>query len=104
MQKAVRVIECHDKHNGAKNCLLLMTFTRDSQRILYIKIATVLVAFLSLLECTLLSLGCKRHGAKSLRCSYSEFFLCTCEYIKCIPPALHSFFLVHSSEYLLLSK
>ena len=98
------MIECHDKHNGAKNCLLLMTFTRDSQRILYIKIATVLVAFLSLLECTLLSLGCKRHGAKSLRCSYSEFFLCTCEYIKCIPPALHSFFLVHSSEYLLLSK
>ena len=38
------MIECHDKHNGAKNCLLLMTFSIESQRILYIKIATVLVA------------------------------------------------------------
>ena len=74
LQKAVRVIVYHDNHYGAKDCLLLMTFSRDSQRIVYIDIETALVEFVSLLECTLLSLGCKRHGTRSQRCSCSEFF------------------------------
>ena len=45
MQKVVRLTVYHDKHYVAKNGLLLMTFSRDSQRIVYIKIARVLVAF-----------------------------------------------------------
>ena len=45
MQKTARVIVYLNKHYVAKNCLLLTTFTRDSQRMVYIKIATVLVAF-----------------------------------------------------------
>ena len=53
LQKEVRMIVYHDKYYVATKCLFLMSFTRDSQRIVYIKIASVFVAFVSVLECTI---------------------------------------------------
>ena len=68
------------------------------------KCVLILGCVLSLLEGTFFSLGWKRHGTRSLRCSWAEFFFRVHEWTSGAYLQVCIFFLVHSSAYLLLSK